>query len=62
MPCVHAEDFPFDKFYGIKTNAFDLIDIGCGYGDFVKNMALLHPTTTILGLEIRDKAAAIAQQ
>lgn len=61
MPCVRPDDFPFDKFYGIKTSSFHLLDIGCGYGDFVKNMALLYPDISILGLEIRDKVAAHAQ-
>lgn len=39
---------------------FNLVDVGCGYGDFVKNMSLLNPDKVFLGLEIRDKAVAIA--
>jgi len=59
---VKAKDFPFADYYEMvpQPQQFDLVDIGCGYGDFVKNMSLLHPDTCMMGLEIRDKAVAIA--
>lgn len=64
LPCSRPEEFPFDKYYPVQRApaGFDLVDIGCGYGDFIKKMAQLHRDKIFLGLEIRDRAVAIAQQ
>lgn len=65
LPCDHPDAFPFDRFYpGIPAHVrgFDLVDIGCGYGDFVCKMGLQFPARCFLGLEIRDKPALIGQQ
>jgi len=65
LPCETPEDFPLDRLYpgdGIPHRRIDLLDIGCGYGDFVVGMAEAHPELRALGVEIRDAAAAIAQQ
>ena len=37
-----------------------ILDIGCGYGGLMFELAKSHPTDLILGLEIRDKVANFA--
>ncbi|CAL6016956.1 TRNA_methyltransferase subunit [Hexamita inflata] len=64
LPAQRPDQFPFEKFYSMQNTPtkFDCVDIGCGYGDFVANMSKLNQDLSFLGLEIRDKAVAIAQQ
>ncbi|KAH0569323.1 TRNA methyltransferase subunit [Spironucleus salmonicida] len=63
LPAVNADEFPYNDFYPEQNfSSFSLIDIGCGYGDFICKMASEYSQKSFLGLEIRDKAAAIAQQ
>lgn len=65
LPCTRPENFPFERYFGKMAQVptrLNCVDIGCGYGDFVAAMSRAHPEETFLGMEIRDKAVAIAQQ
>lgn len=44
-----------------NAKAPTLVDIGCGYGKFLMDVARLVPNENVLGLEIRDKVAEYVQ-
>ncbi|TNJ28432.1 putative tRNA methyltransferase subunit [Giardia muris] len=63
LPCTTPEEFPFEKYYeGQAFKRFDILDIGCGYGDFVKDVSRRWPRKCVLGLEIRDIPVALGQR
>lgn len=44
----------WSKYFGIDRRP-DFVDIGCGYGRFLLNVAERSPDHNVLGIEIRDK-------
>lgn len=71
FPCTNPDEFPFDMYYtewmsqrGADTykRCFNIIDIGCGYGDFVRNVSQVFPDLLVMGLELRDIPVALGQQ
>lgn len=63
LPCTTPEEFPFEMYYdGLPFKSFDVLDIGCGYGDFVKDISRRWPKKCVLGLEIRDIPVALGQR
>lgn len=71
FPCTEPDEFPFDLYYATWTSQrsvdvqeyhFDIVDIGCGYGDFVRNVSLAFPDFLVIGLELRDIPVALGQQ
>lgn len=71
FPCTEPDEFPFDLYYSTWINQrgtdvqgyhFDIVDIGCGYGDFVRNISLAFPNLLVIGLELRDIPVVLGQQ
>lgn len=71
FPCTGPDEFPFDLYYpawrkqrnaGAQEGHFDIVDIGCGYGDFVRNVSLAFPDLLTVGLELRDIPVVLGQQ
>ncbi|KAE8302970.1 putative tRNA methyltransferase subunit [Giardia duodenalis] len=71
FPCTEPDEFPFDLYYPTWTSQrstdareyhFDIVDIGCGYGDFVRNVSLAFPDLLVIGLELRDIPVVLGQQ
>lgn len=63
----HPES-PFDfadkmkAHYPQMSSGVEIVDIGCAFGGMLFRMAPLFPTTCMLGLEIRPKVVAFAQE